>query len=201
MTQKPRNLQIILNEMFASKDRLTLSDVGHWQEKYPEYRREIIEAYTDWLDMEFFALEGEKDSAVDEAVSDEDKNFIENLLARSRAVSGEPLADLRDEAEKKGVAREDLLTALGVSETLMRKLERRNLKEIPEWVEKKIAEILNLSRESLRAFFALPPALPKAARYKSKHTPQAQPKQSFAEAVRRDPELSAEEKQKLLNWE
>lgn len=202
MTHEKEDLQIILNEMFASKDDLSLQDVKFWQEKYPNFKREIVEAYAAWREFEVFVLGDENASEIDEKFSETDKKSIGDLLAQFRASpDGETINDLRELAEKQGVAWESLIEKLGASETLMRRFNRRTLKEIPEKIEKKMSEILNVSVESLQAFFSLPASLPKAARYKSKNTPQTQPKQSFAEAVKNDPELTDEEKRKLLESE
>ena len=199
MNGQTTDLQIVLTEMFASKDELSLADVGLWQEKYPQFSREIAEAYTDWRDLEFFVFDDEENAEIDGQISAKDKEFIGNLLARSRVSPIENFTDLRELAEKRGVAREDLPSKLGVSETLVRKIERRSLKEIPQWLEEKIGEILRVSAESVRAFFNLPAALSPAAKYKSKNAPQTQPKQIFAEAVKNDPELTDDEKRELLN--
>lgn len=196
-----QNLQVILIEMFASKDQLSLKDVRVWQEKYPHFSREIAEAYADWRDVEFFVLGDAETAGIDERLSNENKQFVGNLMARFRVPADEPMTDLRETAAKKGVARESLPVMLGVSETLVRKIERRNLKEIPRWLEKKLAEIFQISTESLQKFFDLPPTLSPAARYKSKNAPQTQAKQTFAEAVRNDPELTEEEKRELLKLE
>jgi len=199
MNSKTENLQAILTEMFASKDRLTLDDMAAWREKYPHFSREIIKAYTDWRDFEFFVLEDEEALEIDGSISEKDKNFLDNLFAKTHAAPVETITDLREFAEKKGIDRKTLPEKLGVSETLMRKLERRNLKEIPSFIEKKMAEIFSVSTESWQAFFSLSATLPRAARYKSKITPRTQPKQTFIEAVENDPELSVEEKRTLLD--
>lgn len=199
MQNKILDLQIVLNEMFASKDDLSLRDVRIWQEKYPEFRREIAEAYADWREFEFFVLSDEEAAIIDIEVSAERKNQVENALAQFRGQTDEEIENLRETAEKKGVARATFLNALGVSETLMRKLERRNLTNIPRTILGKISEILQVSTDSLQAFFDQPPMLPKTARYKSKTAPRTQPKQPFAKAVRQDMELTDEEKQELLN--
>lgn len=196
-----QNLQVIFIEMFASKDELSLSDVRVWQEKYPHFSREIAEAYTDWRDVEFFVLNDAGTAGIDERLSAENKQFVGNLMAQLRVPADEPMTDLRETAAKKGVTRENLPQMLGVSETLMRKIERRYLKEIPRSIEEKLAEILTVSMESLRKFFDLPSVLPNAARYKSKNAPQTQTKQSFAEAVKNDPELTEGEKRELLKLE
>ncbi|MGC2238229.1 MAG: hypothetical protein WA584_18895 [Pyrinomonadaceae bacterium] len=199
--EESNDLQIILNEMFASKKDLSLGDVRAFQEKYPEYKREIAEAYTDWREFEFFVLADEEAATIDETLSESKKKTIENVLAQFYAQSDETINDLRELAEKRGVTREVLLNVLGVSETLMRKLDRRNLKGIPRFIEEKLADVLRVSTESLQAFFALPSQLPKAARYKSKNAPHTLPKQPFAEAVKQDMELTAEQKRELLKLE
>jgi hypothetical protein len=198
--QEKQDLQSILDKMFASEKNFTFEVVRDWQNRYPQFSREIAEAVADWREFEFLVLE-DAETIEAEELSETAKNAMEKALANVRPQSAATITDLREAIEKKGVVRESLLKLLGVSETLMRKIERRNLKEIPNFIEEKLGEILDISTESLRTFFDLPSMLPKAARFKSKNTPQTLPKQSFAEAVRSDPELSDEEKQKLLNLE
>jgi transcriptional regulator with XRE-family HTH domain len=196
--QENQDLQSILDKMFASEKNFTFEVVRDWQNRYPQFSHEIAEAIADWREFEFLVLD---DAETIEAakLSETAKNAMEKALANGRPQSAVTITDLRETLEKKGIVRESLLKILGVSETLMRKIERRNLKGIPNFIEEKLGEILEVSAENLRAFFDLPSVLPKAARFKSKNTPQTLPKQSFAEAVRNDPELSDEEKQKLLN--
>ena len=194
---RTKELQSVLDEMFASEKEFTFEIVRRWQGQYPHFRREIAEAVSDWREFEFFALETEEPEGL--PLSEIAENAMLKALTNTRSQSAEEIKDLRELAEKQDVERESLLKKLGISETIMRKIERRNLKEIPDFIEKKIAEILNVSVESLQAFFNLPAMLPKAARYKSKNAPRTQPKQSFAEAVRNDPELTDEEKRKLLD--
>ncbi len=191
-----KDLQLVLDEMFASEKEFTFEVVRAWQKRYPQFSQAIAEAVSDWREFEFFALEDEETETL--PLSEIAENAMKKALTNARLQTVETITDLRELAEKRGVERESLITKLGVSETILRKIERRNLKEIPGFIKKKIAEILNVSLESLEAFFSLPAMLPKAARYKSKNAPQTQPKQSFAEAVRNDPELTDERKRELL---
>ncbi len=198
--EKREDLQSVLDEMFAAEKNFSYSVVRMWQERYPQFAREIAQAVADWREFEFFALEDEGEELPE--LSATAKSAMEKALTQfNRGEAAETITDLREIAAKKGVAREGLPQMLGVSETLMRKIERRNLKEIPQWLEKKLAEIFRLPAESWQAFFDLPSVLPNAARYKSKNVPQTQPKQSFAEAVSKDPELTDDEKRKLLKAE
>lgn len=194
---KREDLQRVLDEMFAAEKNFSYSVVRMWQERYPQFAREIAQAVADWREFEFFALEDEGEELPE--LSATAKSAVEKALIRfNRGEAAETITDLCATAEKKGIARESLPQMLGVSETLMRKIERRNLKEIPQWLEKKLAEIFRVPAESWQAFFDLPSVLPNAARYKSKNAPQTQPKQSFVEAVKNDPELTADEKRELL---
>lgn len=186
-----RDLQSVLDEMFASEKEFSFEVVRDWQKRYPRFAKEIAEAVADWREFAFLALDETEEDL--EQLSDSARRAMRKALAQ-------PNADLRETAEKQGVAREDLKKLLGVSETFMRKIERRNI-EVPEKFQEKIARVLRLSLESLEAFFAQPSALPRAARYKAKNAPKTQPKQSFAEAVRHDPEMTEEQKRELLKLE
>ena len=198
MNHNEPDLQSVLDSVFASGEKLTFEKVRAWQKRFPQFKREIAEAATDRREFEFLALEAETEELLPLSATAE--NALQRALEISRLKSAaeEEIADLRELTVKKGVARETLLKTLRVSETLLRKLERRNLKEIPAAIETKIAEILEIAPARLRNFFALPAMLPNTARYKSKNTPQTLPKQSFAEAVRHDPELNDEEKRELF---
>jgi hypothetical protein len=194
-----KDLQLVLDEMFASEREFTFEVVRAWQKRYPQFSQAIAEAVSDWREFEFFALEEEKMEEL--PLSKTAENAMKKALTNASSQTVETITDLRELAEKRGVERESLITKLGVSETIMRKIERRNLKEIPGFIKKKIAEILNISLESLEAFLNLPTMLPKAAKYKSKNAPRTQPKQSFTEAVKNDPELNDEQKRVLLKLE
>jgi DNA-binding XRE family transcriptional regulator len=198
MMQNQKDLQSVLDEMFAAEKSFSFESVRTWQARYPQFAREITEAVADWREFEFFALE-DSDEELPELSATAEK-ALEKVLAQFQPQSFEEMTNLRETAEKKGLARESLPQILGVSETLMRKIERRNLKEIPNWLEKKLAEILQISTESVQKFFDLPATLSPAARYKSKNAPQTQAKQTFAEAVKNDPELTEEEKRELLKF-
>ncbi len=196
--QNQQDLQSVLNEMFAAEKKFSFDVVRGWQNRYPQFSSEIAQAVAAWREFEFFALEDEE-TPEPAQLSEIARAAMENALAQFRLPLTETIADLRELAKERGVAREILLQTLGVSETLMRKIDRRILKEVPLFIEEKLAEVLRVSTESLQAFFNLPSVLPQKANYKSKTAPQTQPKQTFAEAVKNDPELSTDEKARLLD--
>ena len=198
--QNQKDLQSVLDEMFAAEKSFSFEVVRAWQERYLQFAREIAQAVADWREFEFFALEDMGEELPE--LSAMSKSAMEKALMRfNRGEFAEKITDLREIAAKKDVARESLPEILGVSETLVRKIERRSLKDVPHWLEKKLAEVFRVPAESWRAFFDLPSVLPNVARYKSKTTPHTQPKQSFAEAVENDPELTEERKRELLKLE
>lgn len=197
MMQENKNLQTILDEMFSTENSFSFDVVREWQNRYPQFKKEIAEAVSDWREFEFFALE-DAETIESSELSETARNAMEKALAQFRRDFDETITDLRETAENKGVGRETLIKFIGASETLMRKIERRNI-EVPQKIQAKIGEMLQVSLNSLQTFFALPAMLPKTARYKSRNAPQTQPKQPFVEAVYNDPELSLEEKKKLVD--
>lgn len=200
MNQYDEELQSVLDEMFTAEKKFTFETVSRWQSRYPQFRSEIADAVADWREFEFLVLDDAKTLEANE-LSENAGNAVKKALAQFRQSTEEAITDLQELAEKRGVSREDLINSLGVSEFFMRKIDRRYVKEIPQAIENKLAEILRVSVESLRSFFALPAMLSPSMKYKSKDAPQTQQKESFAEAVGKDPEMTAEQKQALLKLE
>lgn len=195
---KNQNARAVVEAMLMSEDDLNSGAIARWIEKYPQYRREIVEAAAFSSQFDLFAAENP--SAISSEAKGRDWLAVKSVLDTFQpAAPAEFLSDLREAAAKVGLSNEELLKVVGVSETLMRKINRRILTEIPGAIQEKLAETLRVSLESLQAFFALSSALPQKANYKSKTAPQTQPKQTFAEAVRTDPELSDDEKARLLD--
>lgn len=196
---KNQNARAVVEAMLMSEDVLNASAIARWIETYPQYHREIVEAAA--FSTQFDLFEAETASPVSSETIEKDWLAVKSVLDEfpTAATPFEFLSDLREAAAKIGLEREQMLKSIGVSETLMRKVDRRILTEIPRAVQEKLAETLRVSLESLQAFFNLPSILPQKANYKSKTAPQTQPKQTFAEAVKNDPELSADEKARLLD--
>lgn len=196
---KNQNARQVIEAMLMSEEDLNSGAIARWLEAYPQYRQEIIEAaaFSSYFDL----FEAENPSPVSSEAIEKDWLAVKSVLDEFHPVSTttESLSDLRQAAAKIGLERERLLEAVGVSETLMRKIDRRILTEIPGAIQEKLAEILRVSLESLQVFFNLPSVLPQKANYKSKNAPQTQPKQTFAEAVKNDPELSDDGKARLLD--
>lgn len=196
---KNTNADDVVRKMLMSEDDLNSGALLRWVEKYPQYQKEIVEAAA--FSAQFDLFDAENPLPVSSEARERDWLAVKSVLDKFQIVKTptESLFDLREAAAKIGLKRESLLNAAGVSETLMRKIERRNLTEIPRWIQERLAETLRVSVESLQTFFDLPTLLPKGANYKSKTAPKAQPKQTFAEAVKTDPELTAKEKARLLD--
>ena len=196
---KNQNARSVVEAMLTSENDLNPGVITRWIETYPQYRREIVEAAA--FSSQFDLFEAENVSPFSSEAAGKDWLAVKSVLDEFPSASTpiESLSDLREAAAKIGLKREELLKTVGVSETLMRKIDRRILTEIPAAIQEKLAETLRVSLESLQAFFNLPSVLPQRANYKSKNAPQTQPKQTFAAAVRNDPELSAADKARLLD--
>ena len=110
------------------------------------------------------------------------------------------LQSLVETAKAKGLSRAKFASALGLSTSLVIYLEKRRLEfaTIPKTIVAKIAQILETAEEKVSDYLNQSPDFAGNASFKTETRAEVQPPKSFAEAVREDQQLSAEEKGKLL---
>ncbi len=91
--------------------------------------------------------------------------------------------------------------ATGLSLQLLLSLEQRLVKSasIPRAVIERIAGTLKTSVESVSAYFEQSPQFLSGASYKSSSQPEIGEQREFADLVREDMKLTAEEKKQLLD--
>lgn len=134
----------------------------------------------------------------------EETKYREVGLKNLRAVlSGEQspvLQSLTDAAQAKGMNRKRFAAALGLSVSLLQYLEKRRLRfaTIPQTLIRKIAEILETGEETISVFLQQQPVYAAQTSFKTATRAEETPPKDFAEAVREDQTLSAEEKRELL---
>ncbi len=141
-----------------------------------------------------------------EISASEEARYQEIGLQNLRAVLSEAathqsaLQSLTDAAKAKGMNRSRFASNLGLSVSLVQYLEKRRLDfaSIPKAVISKIAEVLGTGEESIAHYLnqSLTPATD--ASFKTNERPEELQPKSFAEAVREDQFLSAQDKQTLL---
>ncbi|MGI8495105.1 MAG: hypothetical protein ACR2L1_07310 [Pyrinomonadaceae bacterium] len=110
------------------------------------------------------------------------------------------LESLTDAAKAKGLNRSKFAAALGLSVSLVQYLEKRRLEfsTIPHNVIAKVAEVLETGEAIIADYLNQAAVSPVNASFKATTRPEELKPKSFAEAVREDQTLSAEEKNNLL---
>jgi transcriptional regulator with XRE-family HTH domain len=166
--------------------------------KYPQYSAEL---------KDFAAARAVLRFAPEEELSTEEearfaKIGLQNLRAvlSKKEISTDVLQSLTDAAKEKGLNKKSFAAALGLSVSLVQYLEKRRLDfaSIPKNLIAKVAQTLETGEEIVSAYLNQPPDFATQASFKTTTRAEEMPPKNFAEAVREDQTLSAEEKLKLL---
>ena len=164
-------------------------------EKYPQFAEEL---------KDFAAARAVIKYAPEAEISAEEEVRFQQIGVESlRTVLSEnenSLESLTDAAKAKGMNRSKFAAALGLSVSLVQYLEKRRLDfaTIPQNVIAKVAQVLETGEEIIVNYLNESAVSPLNASFKTTTRPEEVKPKSFAEAVREDQALSAEEKNKLL---
>ena len=192
------NLEEILEEYAAeTPSGNDLKILQTFSEKYPQFADDLAD---------FAAARAVvKHAPEEDLTAEEEERFQESGLNNLRMVLSSPgsadaLHSLVETAKAKGLSRAKFAAALGLSTSLVIYLEKRRLDfaTIPKQIITKIAQILETGEETIAGFLNQSPQFAENASYKTETRAEIQPPKNFADAVREDQQLSAEEKRKLL---
>lgn len=186
------------------EEYLTATPVGNdlkilqdFSDEYPNFAQDL---------EDFAAARAVGKHAPEEELSAEEEAQIEESgLVNLRSVlsslnSANLLPSLVETAKAKGMKRAKFASAVGLSTSLIIYLEKRRLDfaTIPKKVVSKIAEVLETAEDSIANYLKQSPEYAVDMSFKTETRPEELSLKSFAEAVREDQVLTAEEKRKLL---
>ena len=192
------NLEEILEEYAAETPTGNdLKILQTFSEKYPQFADDLAD---------FAAARAVvKHAPEEDLTAEEEERFQESGLNNLRFVlsslnPSNSLHSLVETAKQKGLSRAKFAAALGLSTSLVIYLEKRRLDfaTIPQKIRTKISQVLEVTEESVVNFLNQTSKYAADMNFKTETRPEAQPPKSFADAVREDQQLSAEEKRKLL---
>lgn len=111
-----------------------------------------------------------------------------------------PIASLTGLAESKGLNKRAFADAAGLSVSLIMYIEKRRLEfgSIPRALIGRLASIVGAAEESVAVFLRQGPELAPDANFKAARMPSEVVQKKFADVVREDQMLSAEQKSELL---
>lgn len=195
-------LETVLEEyLAATPSGNDLKILQNFSNEYPQFAQDL---------EDFAAARAVVKHAPEEELSAEEEQQIEESgLVNLRSVldslkianpSPSVMQSLVDAAKSKGLSRVKFASALGLSTSLVIYLEKRRLDfaTIPKTIVTKISEILEIAEEMVSNYLDQTPDFSVKASYKTETRAEELPPKSFAEAVREDQILTAEQKRKLL---
>ncbi len=192
------NLEEVLEEYAAQTPTGNdLKILQNFSEKYPQFADEL---------EDFAAARAVVKHAPEEELTAEEKtNIQQTSLKNLRSVlsslnSANDLTSLVETAKARGLNRAKLAAALGLSTSLVIYLEKRRLAfaTIPRKITAKIAEVLETKEDVIAKYLDQSPKFAADMSFKTETRAEELPPKSFADAVREDQTLTAEEKHKLL---
>ncbi len=191
------NLTDVLEEYAASTPAGNdLNILRRMTEQYPAFAAEL---------EDFAAARAIARYAPETEVPAEDEQRYQEIGLKNlrQILSAAPLTVLEsliEKAKAKNLNRSRFAAALGLSVSLVQYLEKRRLEfaSIPPKIIARIAQVLEIGEETVASYLNQPPVAATNASFKTEERPVELKPKSFADAVREDQQLSAEEKRALL---
>ena len=190
------NLTDVLEEYaLAAPTEFDQQILRQMTEKYPQFAAEL---------KDFAAARAVVKYAPEQEISASDEARYRQIgmenLRTILSENADSLESLTGAAKAKGLNRSNFADALGLSVSLVQYLEKRRLDfaTIPKNVIAKIAEVLETGESLVANYLSQSAVSPANASFKATERPEERQPKSFAEAVREDQQLSAEEKRRLL---
>ena len=193
------NLTDVLEEYaLAAGGENDLNVLRQMTEKFPQYAADLQDFAAARAVLKY--APAPEISAADETRFHEIGLRNLRLILNVNTVSQKSLVSLTDSAKAKGLNRKSFAAALGLSVSLVQYLEKKRLAfaTIPPKVIAKIAAVLETSEEAIAVYLNQLQDSGAQTSFKTETRAEEMPPKDFAEAVREDQTLSAEEKRKLL---
>ena len=196
--------------MNKSKDREMLEDIldayvasgvgpnsplEDWTQRYPEFEREIIEFAASWSLMTWLPPAPNAEEVTEETLVLRGMSVFQNLLHRQSAESASdsaaPFESLIVAGQERGFEPRRLAHALGLGDSLLRKLDRRLIActTIPQELIYRLAEVMQHEAASITAYLQQGPILAARTEHRSEQAPKLMPQEDFFDAVRSDPTI------------
>lgn len=168
-SRKP-SLDEVLEAIAANSEPPRPAELRIWIDQHPQFKVEIINFATDWVEMEA--------SKVSHEVTQEDVNVVVNrtmsrvqqeLHTAQRSAS---ITDLSAEIKAAGYDIDSFQRAIGIDRSILSCLISRLIRPatLPFTLVRGIAEALHRELEAVRTYFRLPPLAQEAYKSRSKPT-------------------------------
>ena len=173
MTDTNYTLDDVLNAVVVEEPEPTYEALTRWIAQYPEYRDALARFFATWALQETHP----DDTRIDEAtLASRATSYALDLLHRRDARA------LLDVARDGGVSPQELAARTGLDDSIVHKLDRRRLRDVPTTCVTRIADVLRVPPTRVGTMVTGPPLVAAGGRYKAKSKPAAVA-EDFASAV------------------
>ena len=170
-----------------------------WTRRYPEFEREIVEFAVNWSLMTWLPPAPNAEEVTEETLVLRGMSVVQNVLHRQSAESSPGLAapfkSLIEEGQEKGFEPRQLAHAVGLGDSLLRKLDRHLIAfaTIPEKLIHRLAAVIEREASSITAYLQQEPTLAARTEHRPEQAPRLMAQENFFDAVRSDPTIGRDD--------
>ena len=166
-----------------------------WIRRYPEFEREIIEFAASWSLMTWLPPAPNAEEITEEALVLRGMSVVQSVLHRQSTLSASDsvasFESLIVEGQERGFEPRRLAHAVGLGDSLIRKLDRRLIAyaTIPQELIYSLAQVMGREVTSITAYLQQDPILATRTEHRSEQAPKLVAQEDFFDAVRSDPTI------------
>ena len=174
------------------------SPLEEWTQRYPEFEREIIEFAASWSLMTWLPPAPDAEEVTEETLVLRGMSVVQNLLhGKSAESASDPLAPFESliaEGRERGFEPRRLAHAVGLGDSLLRKLDRRLIAcaTIPQELIDRLAQVIQREATNITTYLQQDPILAAGTEHRSEQVPKLMAQEDFFDAVRADPTIAPE---------
>ena len=174
------------------------SPLEEWTHRYPQFEREIVEFAASWSLMTWLPPAPNAEEVTEETLVLRGMSVVQNVLHSQSTESSPdlvaPFESLIVEGQEKGFGPRRLAHAVGLGDSLLRKLDRRLIAfaTIPQELIYRLARVMGREASSITAYLQQEPTLAARTQHRSEQAPKLTAQEDFFDAVRSDPTIGSD---------
>lgn len=174
------------------------SPLEAWTRRYPEFEREIIEFAASWGLMTWLPPAPNAEEVTEETLVLRGMSVVQNILhGQSKESASDPAVHFESlilEGQQRGLEPRRLAHAVGLGDSLLRKLDRRLIawSTIPEELIDRLAQVLEREATNITAYLQQDAILAARTEHRSEQVPKLMAQEDFFDAVRADTTIGPE---------
>ncbi len=171
------------------------SSLEEWTRRYPEFEREIVEFAASWSLMTWLPSAPNTEEVTEETLVLRGMSVVQNILHRQLSESASdlvaPFESLIVGGQERGFDPRRLAYAVGLGDSLLRKLDRRLIAytTIPQELIHRLAQVMQSEATGITAYLQQDPILAAGTEHRSEQAPKLMAQEDFFDAVRSDPTI------------